>query len=105
MLEKGGLKPSPLPITSPNLNGRCEKFIGTIKLECLSRFIVFGKKHLDYLVAGFVEYYNHHRSHAVRDHLPPIRETPTEVTSLSAHQIMVRSHLGGLIRSFERKAA
>jgi hypothetical protein len=42
LLEQIGLKPNPLPITKPNLNGRCEKFIGTIKHERLSRFIVFG---------------------------------------------------------------
>lgn len=105
LLEKNGLKPSPLPITSPNLNGRCEKFIGTIKLECLSRFIVFGKKHLDHLVASFTDYYNHHRSHSSRNHLPPVGEAPSEVASLAVNEVVVRSHVGGLIKSFERKAA
>jgi putative transposase len=105
LLEKNGLKPNPLPITSPNLNGRCEKFIGTIKAECLSRFIVFGKRHLDYLVSHFCEYYNKHRAHSGRNNLPPIREVPTEVASLSVDQVVVRSHVGGLIRSFDRQAA
>lgn len=105
VLEKGGLKPSPLPITSPNLNGRCEKFIGTIKSECLSRFIVFGKRHMDYLVSEFTDYYNHHRSHSSRNHLPPIGEAPPEVASLAVNDVVVRSHVGGLVKSFERKAA
>lgn len=105
LLEKNGLKPSPLPITSPNLNGRCEKFIGTIKAECLSRFIIFGTKHLNYLVASFTDYYNHHRSHSSRNHLPPVGIAPPEVDSLAVGDVVVRSHVGGLIRSFERKAA
>ncbi|MCG6154646.1 transposase [Rubinisphaera margarita] len=55
-----GMKTSPLPEASPNLNGRCERFFETIKLECLNKFIVFGRRHLDYLTDSFVEYYNHH---------------------------------------------
>lgn len=105
LLEKNGLKPNPLPITSPNLNGRCEKFIGTIKAECLSRFIVFGKRHMDYLVSSFCDYYNRHRAHSGRDNLSSIREVPPEVASLSADQVVVRSHISGLVKSFERKTA
>ncbi len=43
-----GMKTNPLTKASPNLNGRCERFIETIKLECLNKFIVFGRRHLDY---------------------------------------------------------
>jgi hypothetical protein len=60
-LEKAGVKPSPLPIASRNLNGPPEKFLGTIKSESLSWFIVFGKPLLDYLVSSFTDYYNHPR--------------------------------------------
>ncbi|MEK6262770.1 MAG: integrase core domain-containing protein [Planctomycetota bacterium] len=104
-LQKQGIKANPLPFTSPNLNGRCERFIETIKLECLSKFIVFGKRHLNYLVSEFTNYYNRHRPHSSREHLPPIREIPTEVASLSLDQIVITSHVGGLVKSFERKAA
>ncbi|WP_296454704.1 hypothetical protein [Rubinisphaera sp.] len=40
-----------------------------------------------------------------RDHLPPIREEPGEVTTISIDQIEVKNYVGGLIKSFERKAA
>ena len=53
-----GVQTNPLPKASPNLNGRCEKVIGTIKRECLRRFILFGRRHIDYLIAEFVDYYN-----------------------------------------------
>ncbi|WP_437222407.1 integrase core domain-containing protein [Planctomicrobium sp. SH661] len=86
------------------VNGRCERFIETIKLECLSKFIVFGKRHLDHLVAEFCDYYNHHRSHMERDHLPPVREEPVETQTISPAQLEVRSFVGGLVKGFERKA-
>lgn len=90
---------------SPNLSGRCERAILTLKHESLSRFIIFGKRHLDYLLAGFVEYYNTARSSMVRDHLPPVREVPEEVDTLKLDQIVVKSYVGGLVKSFHRKAA
>jgi hypothetical protein len=103
-LSNRGVRTNPLPIASPNLNGRCERFIGTIKHECLLKFVIFGKRHLDYLVIEFVDYYIHHRSHMERDHLPPIREIPEEVEKLSFAQVVVKSYVGGLVKSFERKA-
>jgi len=45
-LTSHGLRINPLPKASSNLNGRCERFVETIKLECLSRFIIFCKRHL-----------------------------------------------------------
>jgi len=99
------MKTNPLPKGSPNFNGRCERFIETIKLECLRKFIVFGKRHLDYLVSEFVEYYNTRRAHMERDHLPPIRDVPEAVEALTMDQIEVKSYVGGLVKSFERRAA
>lgn len=105
-LKRSEIKTSPLPIASPNLNGRCERFIETIKLECLAKFIIFGKRHLDYLISEFTTYYNTHRSHTACDHLPPVRELPKEeVETLKIAEVKVVSHVGGLVKSFERKAA
>ena len=104
-LKKGDVRTNALPIASPNLNGRTERFVKSIREECLEMFILFGKQHLDYLVGCYVDYYNRKRSHTEREHLPPIREEPEEVKSLSRDNIVVESYVGGLIKSFERKAA
>jgi putative transposase len=105
-VKEAGMKSNPLPIESPNLNGRCERVIETIKLECLAKFIVFGKRHLDYLVSEFTSYYNTKRSHMERDYLPPIRDgEPAEVATITMDQIEVKQYVGGLVKSFERKAA
>jgi hypothetical protein len=40
-----------------------------------------------------------------RDHLPPVREVPDEVATLKLSEIEVKSYVGGLVKSFERKAA
>ncbi len=81
------------------------KVDATTKSECLSRFIIFGKRHLDFLLSEFVEYYNNVRPSMVRNHLPPVGEVPEEVDTLRLDQTEVRRHVGGLVASFERKAA
>jgi hypothetical protein len=87
------------------LNGRAERGILILRSECLDKFIFFGKRHLDYIVSSFTDYYNLRRAHSSRDRLPPIRELPEEVASLKMGQIEVKSYVGGLIKSFQRKAA
>ncbi len=105
-LKTKDVRTNVLPVASPNLNGRCERFIQTIKYECLFRFILFGQRHLDHVVTEFVDYYNTKRAHMERGHLPPIRKrAPKAVRRLSRDKIEVRSYVGGLVQSFERKAA
>lgn len=82
-----------------------ERFIQTIKYECLHKFILFGNRHQGHIASQWVDYYNKTRSHTERDHLPPIREVPVEVPKIDRDQIVVRSYVGGLVKSFERKAA
>ena len=40
-----------------------------------------------------------------RDHLPPLRDVPEEVQTLTMGEIEIKSYVGGLVKSFERKAA
>ena len=83
-VKNAGLRTNLLPKGFANLNGRCERVIETIKLECLGKFIVFGKRYLDHLVTEFVDYYNTARSSIVRGHLPPVHyEGPDDVPTLS----------------------
>ena len=105
-VKEAGMKTNPLPKGSPNLNGRCERVIETTKLEYLQRFIIFGKRHMDYLVSEFTNYYNNHRSYMERENLPPICDAePEEVAVLKLDPIEIKMYVGGLVKSFERRAA
>ena len=104
-LRDHGVRTNALPKASPNLNGRCERFIGTIRWECLDKFLIFGKRHLDHLLSEFASYYNERRSHSERDNLPPRRKILDEVEFIPHDEIEVKSYVGGLVKSFERRAA
>ena len=60
---------------------------------------------MDYLISEFVTYYSTRRSHMERDDLPPIRDVPDEVETLTMDQIEVKSYVAVLVQSFERRAA
>lgn len=105
-LNECGVRNNALPKASPNLNGRCERAIQTLRRECLSKFIIFGERHLDHLLTEFTEYYNTVRSSMVRDHLPPVRtEEPPEVETLNLVHVEIKEYVGGLVKGFHRKAA
>jgi putative transposase len=104
-LKIHGVRTNSLPKASPNLNGRCERFVGTIRWECLDKFIIFGKRHLDYLCSEFTRYYNEKRAHSECQNLPPLGDIPEEVETLPPSQLEVREYVGGLVKSFERNVA
>ena len=102
----------------PNTVAFVERFIQTLKHECLDYFIVFGQQHMDYFVSEMVTYYHEERPHqskdndplipAVPDGVPKKRKpkkckSPPEAVLLS--QIRCRKRLGGLLKHYSRKAA
>ena len=63
ILRSGGVRPVRLPARSPNLNAYAERFVRSIKEECLSRVVPLGERHLRFLVREFVEHYHRERNH------------------------------------------
>ena len=59
-----------LPIQSPNLNAYAERWVQSLKRECLNHFIVFGRRHLDYLISEYVEQEHTERPHQAKRNLP-----------------------------------
>ena len=63
ILKNGGVTPIKLPPRSPNLNAYAERFVRSIKEECLSRVVVLGERHLRLLVREYVQHYHRERNH------------------------------------------
>ena len=62
-LENGGVKSLRLPVRSPNLNAFAQRFVRTIKSECLNRMILIGEGSLRRAADQFVEHYHRERNH------------------------------------------
>jgi transposase InsO family protein len=49
------------PVQSPRANAIAERFVGTVRRECLDRFLIFGRRHLEQVIAQHVAHYKEHR--------------------------------------------
>jgi putative transposase len=91
---------------APNQNAFIERWVGSIKSECLDFFAVFGKQHFDHLVETYLDYYNELRPHQSLDNRPLTGTWPVVDEPLSDNeQIVCHERLGGLLRHYERIAA
>ena len=101
-LAAAGVRCVKLPPKSPNLNAYAERFVRSIKSECLDRMIFFGEKHLRHVVTEYVEHYHAERSHqGIGNQLIEGTEEGTEKTG----PILSRSRLGGMLKYYYRTAA
>ena len=91
---------------SPNLRAHVERFIQTLKFECLNKFVIVAEKHLDHICRIWGRHYNEERPHSSRDHLPPdFTAPPEEATTVRLSDIVCTTKLGGVIQSYCRRAA
>jgi len=101
-LQAAGVKPVRLPPRSPNLNANIERFMRSLKEECLDRMIFFGEKSLQTATSNYVDHYLRERNHQGMDNrlLIPGREVGEK-----AGEVMCRERFGGLLRYYHRQAA
>ena len=59
------------PIRAPRANAIAERFIGTLRRECLDHFLITGSRHLDVVLREYVQHFNAHRPHRPLDQRPP----------------------------------
>ncbi len=102
MLSDSGVEPVRLPAYSPNLNAYAERFVLSIKSECLDRMIPLGEDHLRRAVNEYVRYYNQERFHQGLD--GRLIE-PDETVGRTEGRVECRERLGGMLNYYYRKAA
>ncbi len=91
-----------LPLKSPNLNAYMERWFRSLKSECLSRMIFFGRKSLENAVREYVQHYYGERNHqGLSNHLID----PSDNVNAVAGKIECRERLGGLLKYYHRRAA
>jgi putative transposase len=91
------------PIRAPQANAYAERFVRTIRTECLDWLLILGRRHLEQVLRTYSEHYNRERPHRGLALLPP---APTDATgSSTVGPIHHRDRLGGLIHEYHRAAA
>jgi putative transposase len=90
------------PVRAPRANAVAERWVGTVRRECLDWLLILGRRHLGAVLREFVEHYNAARPPRALDLRPPLaRERPVHVTG----EVVRRDRLGGLIHEYAQRAA
>ena len=90
------------PVRSPRATSYAERFVGTLRRECLDHVLILGEQHLREVLAEYARHYNGHRPHQGLQQEPPLRD-PGHVVDITA-RIERRQVLGGLISEYHRAA-
>ncbi len=102
LLEGAGVSVMTLPRRSPNLNAHAERFVRSIRSECLDHLVILGESHLRALIRDYLAHYHAERNHQGLD---SALIDPGPEVGRDEGEIACRSRLGGLLRYYHRKAA
>ena len=86
-------------VQAPNANAFAERWIRTVRADCLDRILILGRSHLERVLRVYRRHYNEHRPHRALQLLPPDGRDPTPLTALA--DLRRRELLGGLIHEYE----
>jgi putative transposase len=92
------------PVRAPKANAVCERFIGSVRRECLAHIIILSERHLRRLVREYVDYFNHARPHQGINRIPDPPDAARNNASPTAQRVFAVPVLGGLHHDYQRAA-
>ncbi len=97
-----GMRIIKTPIRAPRANAIAERFVGTIRRECLDRLLILGRRHLEAVLTEYVDHYNGHRPHRFLDQRCPslVNETTPPIANPDSAGIRRTEVHGGLIHEY-----
>ena len=98
ILKSAGIECVKTTVASPNLTPFVERFIRSIKYECLNKMLIFGERHLRYVISEYISHYHTSRPHGGLDH------NMIEPPPLGKGKVICHERLGGLLKSYRRAA-
>jgi putative transposase len=108
LLATEGIKVIRTPVRAPNANAHVERWVGSVRRECLDRLMIAGRRQLEHVLRVYIRHYNRRRPHRALDLRPPDRSARSSLrgeSTLQAVQVSRRDLLGGLIHEYDIAAA
>jgi transposase InsO family protein len=98
-----GVKIIRTPVRAPNANAYAERWVGTVRRECLDRILIVNRRQLEHVLRVYTAHYNRHRPHRSLSLQPP-DERPVVPVRGPARHIHKHELLGGLVNEYEAAA-
>ncbi len=96
-----GIKVIRTPFEAPNANAYAERWVRTVRQECLDKLLIINQRHLRQVMKDYTAHYNRSRPHQGID-----QQTPIQFTTSQPHgSVRCRDVLGGIIHQYYREAA
>jgi transposase InsO family protein len=89
-------------VQAPNANAYAERWVGSVRRECLDRLLIFSRRQLEHVLRVYARHYNRHRPHRSLAFRPPEQadRSPTPLRAPPYPQLTRRDLLGGLIHEY-----
>jgi transposase InsO family protein len=97
-----GIRVIRTPVRAPNTNAYAERWVRTIRADCLDRILILGRGHLAHVLRVYRQHYNERRPHRALDLSPPDGHDPKPLEATT--RLRRRDLLGGLIHEYEAAA-
>ena len=98
-----GIRIVKTPVRAPKANAIAERFVRTVRSECLDWLLILNRRHLERTLRVYVDHYNTQRPHRALELCPPQPDDDAKLSGGS--EIHRRDRLGGLIHEYYRAAA
>jgi putative transposase len=94
------------PVRAPKANAIAERFVRTVRSECLDWLLISNRRRLERVLRVFIHHYNGHRPHRSLNLTPPDPQQPTlgSISASRADHVERRDRLGGLIHEYSLAA-
>jgi putative transposase len=92
------------PVRVPRAKAHAERWVGSLRRECLDRILIVGRRQLEQVVRAYISHHNEHRPHRSLEQRPPLAKPPP-AEQPPPDQIGRRDRLGGLIHEYYAIAA
>jgi len=99
-----GIRVIKAPVRAPKARAHAERWVGTVRRECLDRLLVLGRHHLQHVLVAYVRHFNEHRPHRALGQRPPLSDDEPLSGVIDLDRLRRRDLLGGLIHEYQLAA-
>jgi putative transposase len=99
-----GIRVIKAPVRAPKARAHAERWIGSVRRECLDRVLILGRRHLQHVLVTYIRHFNEHRPHRALGQRPPLRSEQPLAEVIDLERIRRRDLLDGLIHEYELAA-
>jgi putative transposase len=99
-----GIRVIKAPVRAPKARAHAERWVGSVRRECLDRVLILGRRHLHNVLGAYVRHFNEHRPHRALGQRPPLGDEQQLAEVIDFDRLRRSDLLGGLIHEYQLAA-